>query len=154
MNIVIWTIVFFCVLYIVLMQINTNPLMREIESAFYSTDSYVEKSIYEEFPEAFLGDNYILYQNDPNRYNIYALFNYTARGISFGQTTDVYTNLKLYRVFTWHNFNKGTLWLNFSVGVIDNKKKKLINGAADIPVRLEILKENGVWVVTDFYEAP
>jgi hypothetical protein len=146
-----------CALVIVLMQLGTNSIMREIKAAFYCPDFYVQESLYRptEYPDLYADPNvhYVIYKYDPDKPNIYAHFNITSHSIATKHLDEVNIELKLHRIFTWHNFNKGTLWIKYTVMVSD-KKGNHIFGGKDIPVRLSIQKINGKWGVTSLYEAP
>ncbi len=146
-----------CVLVIVLMQLGTNSVMREIKDAFYCSDFYVEENQYkpDKYPELYADPNvhYIIYKDNPNKPNLYAHFNITNNSIDTKHLSEVKIDLKLHRIFAWHNFTKGTLWINYSVIVTDKEGNDVYAGV-DIPVRLSLQRLNGKWEVTDLYEAP
>ena len=141
-----------CLVVLLLMQFSTNHLMKELEDAFYCTDYYIEESTYNQDPEAYSsvqGKNYIPY--DPNIPNIYAHFNFT--GHFSANESEIKTDLNLWRIFAWHNFSKGTMWIKYSVEVFNANGERL-TGSWDVTVRLSIQKTDGEWVVTHIDEAP
>lgn len=150
--IVILGIILIIVLAVILMQVNTNSIMKEIEDAFYCTDYYIEESIYNENPQAYLnteGRDYVPY--DSNIPNLNAHFNFTGHFSS--NESEVTTELKLQRVFAWHNFSKGILWIKYSVEIY-NEQGERISGSWDVPVKLSIQKKDGEWIITHIDEAP
>ena len=147
----------FLVIIIFVMQLFTNSIMREIESAFYCPDFYVEESRYDPTgnPDRYAVQdiNYIIYQHDSEQPNIHARYNITRHSEETIHLDKVNINLKLYRIFTWHNFIKGTLWFKYTV-IVTDKNDVTIFGGYDIPVRLTIERINGRWNVTSLYESP
>ena len=126
---------------LILMQLSTNSIMHEIRAAFYCPDFYVEESVYrpDMYPELYADPNvnYIVYEKDPGRPNLYAHFNITHHSTATKHLEDVNIDLRLSRLFEWHNFNRGTVWIMYSVYVSD-KDGNHIFGSKDIPVRLSI----------------
>jgi len=147
-------IIIFAVI-ILAMQIDTNSLMKELKDAFYCTDVYITEDVYHEDPQYYDDSNlnYITYKYDPAKPDIFARYNITGGGMILDNSTDVTTDLKLTRIFAWHNFNHGTIWFKYSVYVKD-AEGKLIMGSKDIPVRMSIQKVDGAWEVTAIYERP
>ena len=141
---------------IIVMQLFTNSVMREIKSAFSSTDFYVEESLYdpEGNPKRYADPdvNYVTYIRDSEKPNIYARYNVTSSHIG-NPSDEVNRELKLFRVFTWHNFQSGKLWFRYTI-VVTDKDGNPLYGGWDIPVKLTIERENGAWEITDLYEAP
>jgi len=131
--------------------------MREVRSAFYCPDFYVADYQYDPggSPELYADPevNYVVYEYDPDKPNIYARYNVTNHSVETKYFDDVDINLKLYRIFTWHNFLKGTLWFRYSV-VVTDKDGVRIFGGWDVPVKLTIEKANGKWEITKLYESP
>ena len=144
--------IFVGLLLILLMQVSTNSMMEEIEAAFYCKDHYIDEIIFNENPEQFSSSqekNYIPY--DSNIPNLNAHFN--IAGIFHSSTDKVHVELDLRRIFAWHNFYKGTLWIKYSVEVL-NENGEIISGSWKVPVKISIQKEAGKWVAIDIDEAP
>jgi hypothetical protein len=138
---------------VVMMQLDTNSVMRDVRSAFFCPDYYIDDLRYN--PQVYddLGINYIVYKFGTAKNNIYAHFNVTSHSEETKYLDQVNIDLKLHRLFAWHNFKKGKLWMKYSIEVTDERKNH-IQGAWDIPVKLAIEKVNGVWSVTDIDEPP
>jgi len=155
--ILIITLIAICAITIVIMQLYTNSIMRDIKSAFYCSDFYVEESFFKpnEYPDLYADPdvNYVIYKNDPEKPNIYAHFNITSHSVATKHLDQVNIELKLRRIFTWHNFSQGTVWIKYSVYVTDRDGNPIF-GSADIPVKLTIQRVDGKWEVTGLYEAP
>jgi hypothetical protein len=137
------------------MQLSTNAIMQRIENAFYCTDYHVDEATSKK-SESFIDDmgmKHLLYKKDPEIVNINDYFNKTGDAISIAKTKEINTNLKLQRVFAWHNFNKGTLWIKYSF-IATNSSGKTITGSWNVPVKLTIERVNGKWEVTDIHEPP
>ena len=138
---------------LVIMQISTNPILNEMEQAFYCPDYYIERGIYEfEGYSRYPDMNYIVYDYDSNEPNLFAQYNMT-RCLSGRHMEDVDIDLKLYRIFALHNFDRGYLWINYSVEVAD-EDGTVITGSWRINVRMDIQRVNGEWTVTRIYERP
>jgi len=139
------------------MQIYTNSIIREVKSAFYCPDFYVADQLYdpEKDPDLYANQkvNYIIYKNDTDNPNIFAHFNVTSHSEKTMYLDEVNIDLEIYRVFTWHNFKKGTLWLRYSLVVTDDNDD-IITGSWRVPVRLSIERVDGVWLTTSIYESP
>jgi hypothetical protein len=159
MKMMVLTIIIVIGLFIVIcgaMQLYTNSIMREIRSAFYCTDFYVEKHMYnpEKYPELYADPNvnYVIYEYNPENPNIFAHYNITSHSEKTMHLDEVNIDLKLHRLSTWHNFNTGALWLKYSLTVTD-KNKEIITGSWNVPVKLAIDRIDGKWVITGLYEA-
>ena len=138
---------------ILAMQKSTNDLMREIEYAFYSPVLYIEETVYNRNPEDYSGLDIIAYLHDPQKPDIYAHFNFTGRAAKLAGSKDVFTDLKLKRVFAWHNFKKGTIWINYTVvvyGLVPNSDP--IAGKWGVSAKLSIKKTGDFWEVTGISE--
>ena len=57
------------------------------------------------------------------------------------------------RVFAWHNFNEGYLWIKYTCAVTLPDGTR-IYGAWNIPVKLTIERRGDHWVATDIFELP
>lgn len=141
---------------VLLMQVSTDGVMREIEDAFYCTDYYVSDTLYQpgEPRYSMPGVRYVVYPDDQHNKNLNAHFNLMNYSDSMGRPvrkSDI--QLELHRVFAWHNFQKGTLWINYSME-IGKDNGDICTGSWDIPVTIQIEKTDGKWTVTDIYEAP
>ena len=140
-----------------MMQLYTNSIMNEIKSAFYCHDFYVADFQYEpeKYPELYADPNvnYVIYKLDPQNPNIFAHYNVTRHSEKTKYLDEVSIDLKLCRVFTWHNFKAGTLWFRYSLTVTD-KNGDIITGGWDVPVRMTIKRDDGKWNITSIYEAP
>ena len=138
---------------IVVMQQNTDDLMKEIKDAFYCTDIYIDEATYNKDPSLYIDSDftYIVYQRNTLIPNIYAHYNYTGQAIERTRSKEVKTEIQLKRIFVLHNFSHGTLWIKYSVSITDYSNNPII-GSWDIPVKMSIQKIDGVWKVTDLYE--
>lgn len=61
--------------------------------------------------------------------------------------------LFLVRIAVLHNFKDGNIWVWYCHGVY-SKEGKLMSGSMYIPAQWGIHRENGIWKITDTYEAP
>ena len=145
----------FIVIAVLVMQLSTNSIMREIRGAFFCSDFYVEDWLYVDHPERYADPsiNYVVYTRDPTRPNINARYSVVNHSAKTKYIEEIDIDLKLWRVFAWHNFRNGTLWFRYSVAVTD-KEGQMITGSLNIPVRLSIERVDGSWVFTDLYEPP
>jgi hypothetical protein len=140
---------------LILMQVSTDGVMREIEDAFYCTDYYVSDALYRPgAPEYSMpGIRYVVYP-EGQRGNLYAYFNQMVYSGSLGRPfrrSDIHLTLR--RVFAWHNFQKGTLWIEYSCEIYKDDGD-LCTGSWHIPVTIQIEKDDGKWTVMDIHEAP
>jgi hypothetical protein len=154
---IIRSIIMICVVIVVMMQLDTNSVMRDVRSAFYCPDYYVPDDFYDPKKYNDPNLNYVVYEADTLWQNIYAYYNVT-RYLSMHSEETRYIDqadidLKLHRLFTWHNFRRGKLWFTYSIVVADVRGRH-VQGSWDIPVKLTIEKVKGVWSVTDIDEAP
>ena len=109
--------------------------------------SFTEKSKYTKDSNI----KYIAYTDEPGRPDIRAHFNLTGCAVVMAKSTDVSTNLKLRRVFAWHDFRKGVVLFKYSVEVRTGEGR-ILTGSRNILVRLTIKKVDGNWMVTSIYE--
>jgi hypothetical protein len=153
---IIRSIIMIFVIIVVIMQLDTGSVMRDVRSAFYCPDYYVPDDFYDQKKYNDPNLNYVVYESDTLWQNIYAYYNIT-RVLSLHSEETRYIDqadidLKLHRLFTWHNFRRGKLWFIYSIEVTDARRRS-VKGAWDIPVKLTIEKVKGVWSVTDIEEA-
>jgi len=141
---------------IILMQINTSWLIRLVREAFYCTDYYIDEASYNWIiRNASLKSNvnYIVYKDNPAQPNLFAHFNISGSASHAVNSNEVSTNLKINRVFAWHSFTKGTVWIRYSIEIYD-KNGELITGSWDVPVIISIKKNNDKWEVIQISEPP
>ena len=136
-----------------LMQINTNKLMKSIESAILSSDYYVSEWRYLSNPHLYNtpGVRYVIY-SDEQLNDIGCWFN--RANISIEQAFEnVKIDLSLHRLFTVHNFFDGYIWIRYSVYYTDENENSL-GAAVRNPVKLKIHKENGEWKAVRVWVKP
>lgn len=63
-------------------------------------------------------------------------------------------SLDLRRLFVWHNFDHGYMYVYYTIEVKDGITNELEYGSWGIPSRWEIKKIDGVWRVIDIKEDP
>jgi hypothetical protein len=126
--------------------------MKEIESAFYCKSYYIHESNYPPI-ENYKDTNikFIEYSDNDYKTNLYAHFNRTNRLREDMYLDQLKIDLKLKRVYTWHNFKSGYLWIKFSADVKD-QNGEIISGSGNTPVKMDIKKVNGKWIVTNIDE--
>jgi len=140
---------------LILMQTSTDGIMQEIENAFYCTDYYVSDALYQPGKPQYSmpGIRYVVY-SEGQRNNLYAHFNRMIYSGSMGRPVrknDI--RLTLRRVFAWHNFQRGTLWIKYSCEIYKDDGS-LCTGSWDILVMIQIEKVDGKWTAISIYEAP
>jgi len=82
------------------------------------------------------------------------LIKYSLNGYSNEENVIGKVNLKLFRLFTLHNFKDGIIIIYYTRVVYSNKKE-IITGSWDIfPVIWKIRKINKIWNVVKIKEAP
>jgi hypothetical protein len=107
----------------IIMLIDTNDLMKEVKSVFLGKVPYSET------------------KGKPiSRYNTSS---YSGTKIS----------LSLIRLFNFHNFSDGTIYIYYTVVVYD-RDGEILYGSWRIPAKWKIHKENGQWLITDIIEDP
>jgi len=107
--------------------LNTNSLMREVRSTFLGE---VDPS------------------ETPNRgihaYNL-------GRHVNHYDCYDV--DLTVIRLFTFHNFHKGYVWVYYNYKVFD-ENRELISGSQNVFSKWRIQKEGETWEIIDIFERP
>jgi hypothetical protein len=147
-----------CVVIVVMMQLETNSIMREVRSAFFCPDYYISDHWYDPKVDNDPNVNYVVYEEGTLGRNIYAFYNIPRYLVlRLGKTTSldqVNIDLKLCRLFAWHNFIRGKLWMAYTLE-LTGKDGKYINAWGWYPpTKLTIERVNGVWSVTDIDEPP
>lgn len=155
-------IVFLIPLWILLtMQRATNRIIREIRRAITTADYYVRAEEYENGKENYgreLQENitYIPYEyNDPEtnimqHFSLRSAISPLPEGVSF---EDLEFEVKVTRTFAWHNFYEGRIWLRYTA-VVYLPDGEILTGSWDIPVYMDIQRQNGKWVALEIWERP
>ena len=62
-------------------------------------------------------------------------------------------DLNIYRLFVWHNFSDGYIWVKYDEELMDSSGN-ILSGSWNVVSRWKIHKENGEWKVVEIKEAP
>ena len=62
-------------------------------------------------------------------------------------------DISICRIFVMHNFTDGVMWVKYTYKAFD-AKGNILRGAANVPSRWTIHKENGEWKITAIKEDP
>ena len=111
-----------------IMFFSTNSLMREVRSAF----------MLELSPSETAG-------RPIDRFNHSRIL---EREVEVGRI-----ELSLVRLFTFHNFREGYIWVIYTHIIYDNDGTTL-RGSARVPSKWRIEKINGAWEIVEIFEDP
>jgi hypothetical protein len=155
---IIRSIIMMCVVIVVMMQLDTNSVMREVRSAFFCPDYHIADFAYDPEVDNDPNINYVVYEDDTLGQNIYAFYNVTRYiAVRFGNTVSldqINIDLKLHRLFAWHNFKRGKLWMAYTLELTKKDGEHINASSWYPPTKLTIERVNGVWSVTDIDEPP
>ena len=142
------------------MQIATSSIYRDLSDAFYCTDYYVRESDYNMNPDAYINNDietFVIYHDNPHfsiigePSDLQKRYNYTGLGIHFAKSRNVTTKLHIYYFISFHNFRKGVIYCRYSCNVTDEYGKDWM-GSWNVPVKMDIVKENGTWQISEIWE--
>lgn len=109
------------VVVIILMQLSTNSLMREMEGVFLSKQYHITQEEYDTHTVYYETEclNYVICDPDTPNLQLYNTFAHTAQAVRRNMSYDVRTELNLSRMMAWHNFSEGKVWVYYYVSVYD-----------------------------------
>ena len=114
------------ILVYIIMLLNTNSVIS------YAKDIFMQKIPYDKnSPDALMHRYY--YPDDDS---------------------DDRISLDLHRLFVWHNFDHGYMYVYYTIEVKDRVTNELEHGSWGIPSRWEIKKIDDIWRVIDIKEDP
>lgn len=150
-------LIFAILIYAVIMamQMSTNKFMEEIREAFLDSDRYVTESTFAETPKNYqeIGVNYVIQPDEMLLTDINMRFNqHRKRSRSEYKFEEIDIELEVVRKFTWHNFRKGYIWIEYTVFMTEPDGRRY--GSKDIPVKIAIEWQEGKWVSTRIWENP
>ena len=143
---------------VVMMQITTNSIIRQIEEALVSPVYYMYEDLYEycygPLPESMNPNiEYVIFTREDPEDLIMGHFN-RRRSLPIDiPFEDFIFETEVTRVFAWHNFYKGYLWIKYTC-VISLSDGTRDSGSWNIPVKLTIERRGDHWVATDIFELP
>ena len=141
---------------VMLIQVTTNSIIRQIEEALVSPVYYIYEDYYiydlEHFPESIDPNiEYVPFTRKDPEVLIKGHFNkrrLLPEGVAF---EDCVFDIKVTRIFAWHNFHEGYLWIMYTC-IVSLSDGTIWLSSRNIPVKLTIERRGDHWVATDIFE--